>query len=221
MRFHREGHRPLIFTAIIMLLALAAVQNLLPQATGWLLLLLVPVYALLLNFFRDPERPVIQPDDRIVYAPADGKVLVLEETTENEYFKDRRIQVSIFMSPLDVHVNRYPIGGKVEYAKYHPGKYLLAWNPKSSQENERTSVVLGNRYGTLLMRQIAGFLARRIVCYSETGDSARQGDDMGFIKLGSRVDLFLPLDATINVSLQQVVRGNQTIIAHLPEAAPA
>lgn len=221
MRFHREGHRPLIFTAIIMLLALAAVQNLLPQATGWLLLLLLPVYALLLNFFRDPERPVMQPDDRIVYAPADGKVLVLEETTETEYFKDRRIQVSIFMSPLDVHVNRYPIGGQVEYAKYHPGKYLLAWNPKSSQENERTSVVLGNRFGKLLMRQIAGFLARRIICYSEAGDVASQGEDMGFIKLGSRVDLFLPLDSTIEVSLQQVVRGNQTIIARLPEAPSA
>jgi len=221
MRFHREGHRPLIFTAIIMLLALAAVQNLLPQATAWLLLLLLPVYGLLLNFFRDPERPILQPDDRIIYAPADGKVLVLEETTEEEYFKERRIQVSIFMSPLDVHVNRYPVGGQVEYAKYHPGKYLLAWNPKSSQENERTSVVLGNRYGKLLMRQIAGFLARRIVCYSEAGDTARQGEDMGFIKLGSRVDLFLPLDATIEVSLEQVVRGNQTIIARFPDTPKA
>lgn len=220
MRFHQEGHRPLIFTAIIMLLALAAVQNLLPEATGWLLLLLLPVYALLLNFFRDPERPVLQPDERVVYAPADGKVLVIEETNEEEYFKDRRIQISIFMSPLDVHVNRYPVGGKVEYAKYHPGKYLLAWNPKSSQENERTSVALGNRYGRILMRQIAGFLARRIVCYSEIGDQARQGEDMGFIKLGSRVDLFLPLDASIEVSLGQVVRGNQSIIARLPDAPP-
>lgn len=217
MRYHKEGHRSLIFTAIIFLLALAAIQNAAPGLTLWALLLFGILYGFLLNFFRHPERPVFRQDDQLIYAPADGKVLVIEETVEDEFLEERRIQVSVFMSPLNVHVNRYPTSGTVTYARYHEGKYLLAWNPKSSTENERTTVVIENRYGRVLLRQIAGFLARRIVCYAEKGDAAVQGEEMGFIKLGSRVDLFLPVGSKIEVSLNQVVKGNQTIIARLPD----
>lgn len=219
MRFHKEGHRTLILSAIIILLALAAIQNGLPALTLWAALVFAALYVLLLQFFRHPERPVFRPDDQVVYAPADGKVLVIEETIEDEVLEERRLQISIFMSPLNVHVNRYPIGGTVTYSKYHPGKYLLAWDPKSSTDNERTTVVIENRYGKLLLRQIAGFLARRIVCYPEKGDQVRQGDELGFIKFGSRVDLFLPLKSRIEVTMNQVVKGNQTIIARLPDPA--
>jgi phosphatidylserine decarboxylase len=219
MRYHKEGHNTLILSAVIMLLALAAIQNALPIATPFVLLLFIVLYGLLLNFFRHPERPVFQPNDQLIYAPADGKVVVIEETIENEFLKERRIQVSIFMSPLNVHVNRYPTSGKVVFAKYHPGKYLLAWDPKSSAENERTTVVLENRFGRILLRQIAGFVARRIVCYAEVNDTINQGDELGFIKFGSRVDLFLPLNAHIEVNLEQLVKGNQTVVARL--ASPA
>ena len=148
-----------------------------------------------------------------VVAPADGKVVVIEEVEETEYFKDKRLQVSIFMSPINVHVNRYPINGKVQYAKYHPGKYLVAWHPKSSIENERTTVVVENDKIAVLFRQIAGALARRIVMYSKQNDIAIKGEDFGFIKFGSRVDLFFPLGTKIEVQLNQVVIGNKTIIA--------
>jgi phosphatidylserine decarboxylase len=215
MRFHKEGHSALILTAIIMLLALSAIQNTLPGLTLWALLIFGVIYALLLNFFRHPDRTLFQPHDLRVYAPADGKVVVIEETEETEFLNEKRIQVSIFMSPLNVHVNRYPISGHIAYAQYHPGKFLLAWDPKSSTDNERTTVVIENNITRILMRQIAGFLARRIVCYAEKGDHVRQGDELGFIKLGSRVDLFLPLDARIEVALNQKVTGNRTVIATL------
>ncbi|MCO6486591.1 MAG: phosphatidylserine decarboxylase family protein [Saprospiraceae bacterium] len=217
MRYHKEGHRTLIFTAVVFLLGLSAIQNGLPALTPWALILFAAIFGLLLHFFRHPERPVFRPDDQVVLAPADGKVVVIEETIEQEILRERRIQVSIFMSPLNVHVNRYPVGGKITHAIYHPGKYLLAWNPKSSAENERTTVVIENRFGKLLVRQIAGFLARRIVCYPEQGETVKQGDELGFIKFGSRVDLFLPLDARIEVQLNQVVKGNLTTIARLTE----
>lgn len=219
MRFHREGHRTLIFSAVVFLLALSAIQNGFPAFTKWAFLLFAGIYALLLNFFRHPERPLPAHDDQIIYAPADGKVLVIEETIEDEFLKERRIQVSIFMSPLNVHVNRYPTSGLITYAHYHEGEYLLAWDPKSSSKNERTSVAIQNQYGTILLRQIAGFLARRIVCYPDKGDKVIQGDELGFIKFGSRVDLFLPVNARINVQLNQVVKGNETIIAKLPDPA--
>lgn len=219
MRYHKEGHRPLIFTAIVILLALAAVQNALPVLTLPALVICIGLYAFLLNFFRHPERPIPSMDDGILYAPADGKVLVIEETFEDEILEEQRIQVSIFMSPLNVHVNRYPTSGKITYSKYHPGKFLLAWDPKSSQENERTSVVLENSRGNVLVRQIAGYVARRIVCYADTGDLAVQGEELGFIKFGSRVDLFLPRSARIEVNLNDVVVGNQTIIARFEGAA--
>lgn len=219
MRYHKEGHRPLIFTAIVILLALAAVQNALPVLTLPALVICIGLYAFLLNFFRHPERPIPSMDDGILYAPADGKVLVIEETFEDEILEEQRIQVSIFMSPLNVHVNRYPTSGKITYSKYHPGKFLLAWEPKSSQENERTTVVLENSRGNVLVRQIAGYVARRIVCYADTGDLAVQGEELGFIKFGSRVDLFLPRSARIEVNLNDVVVGNQTIIARFEGAA--
>jgi phosphatidylserine decarboxylase len=155
----------------------------------------------------------VEASENEVVAPADGKVVVIEEVEETEYFKDKRLQVSIFMSPINVHVNRYPINGKVQYAKYHPGKYLVAWHPKSSTENERTTVVVENDKIAVLFRQIAGALARRIVMYSKENDTAKKGEDFGFIKFGSRVDLFFPIGTKINVELDQVVKGNKTVIA--------
>ena len=167
-------------------------------------------------FFRNPSRHIITDDDMII-CPADGRVVVIEEVYEPEYFADKRLQVSVFMSPGNVHVNRTPIAGEVKYAKYHEGKYLVAWHPKSSTENERTSIVLENGSVDVLMRQIAGKVARRIVYNLTEGDSVEQGADFGFIKFGSRVDLFLPLDTKINVHLGQKVKGGITIIGELPQ----
>ena len=170
-------------------------------------------FCLVLWFFRNPDRTLV-PDDNKVFAPADGKIVVIEEVEETEYFHDKRMQVSIFMSPLNVHVNRYPVSGEVTYAKYHPGKYLVAWHPKSSLLNERSTIVIKAPNGQeILVRQIAGAVARRIVTYSKAGEQAIQGADFGFIKFGSRVDIFLPLDAKINVELEQISKGNQTVIA--------
>lgn len=169
---------------------------------------------LVVNFFRNPERIVMNVSDDLVYCPADGKVVVIEKTFESEYFKDERLQVSVFMNPLNVHVNRYPWSGTVSFSRYHPGKFLVAWHPKSSTENERTTVVIKRKDGQeILMRQIAGALAKRICCYSKEGDQAEQGEDMGFIKFGSRVDLYLPLNSEIKVSIDQVVKGNVDVIA--------
>jgi len=174
------------------------------------------LFLTVLQFFRNPPRLVPLEDDSIVYAPADGKVVVIEEAVETEYFKDKRLQVSIFMSPVNVHVNRNPIGGEVKYNAYHPGKYLVAWHPKSSTENERTTVVIDNGKTEILLRQIAGALAKRIKNYLEVGQSVRQGEDFRFIKFGSRVDLFLPLGTKTEVELNQKVKGNKSIIARLP-----
>jgi len=173
------------------------------------------IFFFVLYFFRNPIREILVADDNVVYAPADGRIVVIEEVNENEYFNDRRLQVSIFMSPTNVHVNRNPISGTVNYFKYHPGKYLVAWHPKSSTENERTTVVIGNGEGEILLRQIAGFMAKRIVNYLEIGEEVEQGTDMGFIKFGSRVDLFLPLDAKMEIEIGQRVKGNKTVIARL------
>lgn len=173
------------------------------------------IFLLILQFFRNPDRSILTTEDGIVYAPADGKVVVIEETEELEYFKDRRIQISIFMSPLNVHVNRNPISGVIDYYKYHPGRYLVAWHPKSSTENERTTVVYDTGSTKILLRQIAGAAAKRIISYVDQGQQVIQGQDMGFIKFGSRVDLFLPLDADIRVLPNQKVKGNRSIIARL------
>ena len=212
---HKEGK-----ATILLSLILTGALNL----TTWYLaspLFLVSIIAsivlliIVLQFFRNPTRNLPQENKDLVYAPADGKVVVIEETEENEYFKDKRLQVSIFMSPLNVHVNRNPIEGSVNYVKHHPGKYLVAWNPKSSTENERTTVVLQNNSTEILIRQIAGALARRIVNYLQVGETVKQGSEMGFIKFGSRVDVFFPLGTNIKVKLDDVVKGNETIIAQL------
>ena len=174
------------------------------------------LFLLVLQFFRNPMRELYEVDNKQIIAPADGKVVVIEETYEGEYFKDKRLQVSIFMSPTNVHVNRNPVSGIVNYFKYHPGRYLVAWHPKSSTENERTTVVIDNGQNEILLRQIAGALAKRIVNYLDEGDRVEQGKDMGFIKFGSRVDLYLPLDAEISVEMGQKVKGNRTVIATLP-----
>ena len=216
IRFHKEG-KNIIRITIILLFALNFITQIITEVQ-WIVNLILGVsivlIILILQFFRNPKRPLTI-DDNKVYAPADGKIVVIEEVEETEFFKDKRKQVSIFMSPINVHVNRYPISGTVKYAKYHPGKYLVAWHPKSSTENERTSIVVENKNAAVLFRQIAGALAKRIVMYSKEGYEAIQGEDFGFIKFGSRVDLFLPLDAKIEVSLDQKVKGNQTIIASI------
>jgi phosphatidylserine decarboxylase len=170
------------------------------------------MYVLVVQFFRHPQRHTPE-GDHLVIAPADGKVVVIEEVEETEFFKDKRLQVSIFMSPLNVHVNRYPTWGKVIFEKYHPGKYLVAWHPKSSTENERTTVVVENTYGQVLFRQIAGALARRIVCYAKEGHAARTGAEYGFIKFGSRIDLFFPVGTQINVKLGDKTVGGETVVA--------
>jgi phosphatidylserine decarboxylase len=176
---------------------------------------LLVILVLVLQFFRNPKR-YTRHNDRQVIAPVDGKVVVIEEVEETEYFKEKRLQVSIFMSPINVHVTRYPVSGSVLFSKYHPGKYLVAWHPKASTENERTTVVVENKtYGKVLYRQIAGALARRIVNYAKEGTTVEQGTDAGFIKFGSRVDLFLPLDTNIKVKLNQKVKGGECIVAEL------
>jgi phosphatidylserine decarboxylase len=218
MTIHKEGHSLLIKTMLILgainfalsyFLPCYTVLNIVVQVISGLLFLIV------LQFFRNPVRnTVINP--KHVIAPADGKVVVIEEVVETEYFKGPRRQVSIFMSPINVHVNRNPISGVVKFFKYHPGLFLVAWHPKSSTENERTTVVVENENGVeVLFRQIAGALAKRIVWYVKEGDKVVQGEDFGFIKFGSRVDIFLPLDAKILVNLNDRPIGGETVIAEL------
>jgi phosphatidylserine decarboxylase len=214
--FHKEGFAIIRFT-LTGLIAINATALYFADGFNWVVNLLIfasAVFAILvLQFFRNPKRNTVLNVNHII-APADGKVVVIEEVVEQEFFNDKRIQVSIFMSPLNVHVNRYPITGEVKYAKYHPGKFLVAWHPKSSIENERTTVVVENETtGPILFRQVAGAVARRIVMYSKKGDKATQGADMGFIKFGSRIDIFLPLDAKINANIDDVVKGGETVIA--------
>jgi phosphatidylserine decarboxylase len=216
MLFHREGHKIIFFTMLI----LGIVNFLSYQFIGdnWISKTILSVslvfFILILQFFRNPSRKTIINDSHVI-APADGTVVVIEDVEETEYFKDKRKQVSIFMSPINVHVNRNPISGLVKYAKYHPGKYLVAWHPKSSTENERTTVVIANSKAEVLFRQIAGALAKRIVYYVKEGQQVQQGNEMGFIKFGSRIDLYLPLTAQINVQLQEKTRGGETVIATL------
>lgn len=215
--FHKEGFKIIINTFLICaamaLLAEFQIENYwiqkLVQTASVVLLILV------LQFFRNPKRET-QPNEKHIISPVDGKVVVIEEVYEKEYFKDQRLQVSIFMSPLNVHVTRYAIGGSVVFSKYHPGKYLVAWHPKSSELNERTTVVLENKTaGKILYRQIAGAVARRIVNYAKVGDQVEQGADAGFIKFGSRVDVFLPIGTKINVKIDQKVKGGVDSIALL------
>lgn len=223
IRIHREGRKSLFY----FLIGLTALNLLVHYWSPWawletvILVLSLALYIIILQFFRNPARFTHAEAGQLI-APADGKVVVIEEVEADEYFSDRRMQVSIFMSPFNVHVNRYPIDGQVVYAKYHPGKYLVAWHPKSSTENERTGVVVESpTHGPVLYKQIAGALAKRIVMYAKEGMKAKVGEDSGFIKFGSRVDLLLPLDATIQVKLGQKVRGGETVIAHLQERPKA
>lgn len=216
--FHKEG-KLIIQTTIILALISTNVTYWLLKDYAWLQYIIYAVVVffvyIILQFFRNPKRHTKVSDNHVV-APVDGKVVVIEEVYEPEYFKDKRLQVSIFMSPLNVHVTRYGLSGLVKYSKYHPGKYLVAWHPKASEENERTSIVVENKvFGEVLYRQIAGALAKRIVNYAKEGEQVAQGTDAGFIKFGSRVDLYFPLDTKINVSLNQKVKGAEDIIASL------
>ena len=214
--FHKEGFNIIRNTSITLLSINAIAFYIFDEANLTVKLIAFTsalCIILILQFFRNPKRNTPVNSNHII-APADGKIVVLEETIEHEYFKDKRIQVSIFMSPFNVHVNRYPISGEVKYTKYHPGKFLVAWHPKSSIENERTTVVVeSEKLGAILLRQIAGAVAKRIILYAKKGEHCSQGHDMGFIKFGSRVDLFLPLDAKINIKMNDLVKGGQTIIA--------
>ena len=215
--FHKEGHKIIFTTFIFVVASFLLIDNFIHQI--WLqntiYFLLLGFLILILQFFRNPKRKTVLNDTQVV-SPVDGKVVVIEEVFEKEYFNDKRLQVSVFMSPLNVHVTRYPIGGNVVFSKYHPGKYLVAWHPKASEENERTTVVVENpTYGKVLYRQIAGALAKRIVNYAQINNQAIQGSDSGFIKFGSRVDLFLPLNTNIKVQLNQNVRGGESIIAEI------
>ena len=216
MYFHKEGYKIMaIAFASLCLLNIGFIYLLddFPIIVALLLLLSIVFFVLIVQFFRVPIR-IINTGENLVIAPCDGKVVVIEQVKETEYFNDTRWQISIFMSPLNVHANWFPIGGIVKYAKYHPGKYLVAWHPKSSTENERTTVVVEKNVGTeILFRQIAGAVARRIIYHCKLGDIAKQGSEFGFIKFGSRVDIFLPTTAKINVSINQKTVGQQTVIA--------
>jgi phosphatidylserine decarboxylase len=218
MTIHKEG-RTLLFVLLVVFFAINwAVMYYVPESRVIQNIVLgasIIFYLIILQFFRNPIFTVTK-NEKAVLAPADGKVVVIEETEETEYLKSRRKQISIFMSPINVHVNRMPVGGSVSYFKYHPGKYLVAWHPKSSTENERTTVVAKMKNGTeILFRQIAGALARRIKWYVKEGDSLEQGQEFGFIKFGSRVDIFLPLDAVVKCKIGDVTEGGRTVIAEI------
>lgn len=216
MKIHKEGYRTIIVVAIL----LGAINTsffyylgaIMPIAFWIILFVSIIVFLFIVSFFRSPKRKFTISHPQII-CPADGKVVVIEEIFDTEYFNDKRLQVSIFMSPANVHINRIPMSGDVLYSKYHKGKYLVAWNPKSSTENERHSVVIENEAATILVKQIAGALAKRIVNYLKVGQAVTQGTEMGFIKFGSRVDVLLPVDTTIEVKLNQVVKGGVTVLA--------
>ncbi|MCB6060913.1 phosphatidylserine decarboxylase family protein [Flavobacterium psychrophilum] len=213
--FHKEGSKIILVATFLFVTSIVLAGEFINLSWLKITVQLVALlfYIIILQFFRNPNRNIVPNDSQIV-APVDGKVVVIEEVFEPEYFKDKRLQVSIFMSPINVHVTRYAVSGVVKYSKYHPGKFLVAWHPKASTENERTTVVVENKvFGEILYRQIAGALAKRIVNYAEEGTQVIQGTDAGFIKFGSRVDLFLPLGTKVNVKLNEVAIGNKTIIA--------
>ena len=214
--FHKEGSKIILITLLLVVGIIFLTDAFV--SVNWLRTILylfaLVILVLVLQFFRNPTRVADNSDNHIL-APVDGKVVVIEEVYEPEYFKDKRLMVSIFMSPINVHVTRYALNGIVKYSKYHPGKYLVAWHPKASEENERTTVVIDNPvYGEVMYRQIAGALAKRIVNYAKVGHRVNQGEDAGFIKFGSRVDLYLPLGTNVNVVLNQKARGNKTVIAN-------
>jgi phosphatidylserine decarboxylase len=213
--FHKEGFRIITITffsvVAIVILADHYISSL--WISNGIQIVALLVLILVLQFFRNPKRKALESETQII-APADGKIVIIEEVEEPEYFQDKRLQVSIFMSPLNVHVTRYPATGEIKFSKYHPGKYLVAWHPKSSELNERTTIIIDHStYGPILYRQIAGAVARRIVNYAKVGDKAIQGHDAGFIKFGSRIDLFLPIGTPLRVRLNERVKGGITIIS--------
>ena len=211
--FHKEGLNIILSTFVITAILIIALDCLEVKNALPIKIFLIIMLVLVLQFFRNPKITVNKNENHILSA-VDGKVVIIKEVFESEFFKEKKLQVSIFMSPLNVHVTRYPISGNIIFSKYHPGAYLVAWHPKSSTKNERTTIVLQNKvFGKILYRQIAGALARRIVNYAKVGDLAQQGKDAGFIKFGSRVDLFLPIGTKVNVKLNQKVKGGITVIA--------
>ena len=215
IRFHKEGYTIITIAFILSITGILLAEKFIE--INWLLkavqIFIIIFLIIILQFFRNPKRTTILNENHII-APVDGKVVVIEEVEEPEYFKDKRLQVSIFMSPINVHVTRYAMSGIITYSKYHPGKYLVAWHPKSSTKNERTTVVIANEtIGEILYRQIAGALARRIVNYAKEGDKVVQGTDAGFIKFGSRVDVFLPIGTKVNVNIGDTVKGGIQVIA--------
>ena len=218
MSIHKEGYKILAFGLVLLLIIniiIGIVWTDIELVRWALIICSLMLYVFLLFFFRLPARH-LEADPGLIYAPADGKVVVIEETIEKEYFKDKRLQVSIFMSPFNMHSNRYPISGRVKYTCYHPGQNMVAWHPKSSELNERSTIVVETKDGTeILIRQIAGAVARRIVTYSKENQEVSQGDELGFIKFGSRVDLFLPVGTEVEVPIFQQVKANKTILAKI------
>ena len=213
--FHKEGHTIIVIFLTAVIGDILLLEYFLDDSFLKIFLQLssLTILILILQFFRNPKR-ITKLNQNHIISPVDGKVVNIQKVYEKEYFKDERIIISIFMSPINVHVTRYPISGVIKYSKYHPGKYLVAWHPKSSEKNERTTIVLDNEVvGEILYRQIAGALARRIVNYAEVGENVTQGKDAGFIKFGSRVDLFLPVDSILNIEINQHVRGGEDIIS--------
>ncbi len=213
--FHKEGHQSILITLFVVVALFLGAEYVTSNQIIQYIIYGIALFLLviILQFFRNPKRYTAQNENHII-APVDGKVVVIEEVFEKEYFQDKRLQVSIFMSPINVHVTRYAISGLVKFSKYHPGKFLVAWHPKASEENERTTIVVENKtFGEVLYRQIAGALAKRIVNYAKEGTQVVQGTDAGFIKFGSRVDIFLPLDTKLDIKLNDVVKGGETIVA--------
>lgn len=213
MTINKEGYPTILITIIFVGAVLTLIQLFVPILFYLALIAGIGFIIFIVQFFRHPERVIKEANDQLIYSPADGKVVVMEEVEEKEYLNSRRLMISIFMSPLNVHCNRVPFSGIVKYVKHHPGKYLVAWHPKSSTDNERTTTVLENGKNDILIRQIAGAVARRICTYLEPEQKVQQGQELGFIKFGSRVDIFLPLDAKVKVELGQQVKGNIDVIA--------
>ena len=214
--FHKEGHKIILLFLSITIIDILIVEYFIENSTLKIFIQIISllILILILQFFRNPKRNTVISDNKIL-SPVDGKVVIIKKVFEKEYFKDERLQISVFMSPINVHVTRYPSSGEIVFSKYHPGDYLVAWHPKSSEKNERTTIVLKTKtFGEILYRQVAGALARRIVNYAKVGANAIQGEDAGFIKFGSRVDLFLPLDSKVKVKLNQKVIGGETVISN-------
>ena len=222
MTIHREGYASIVIAAVVLIIINGLIFWFLGDSLLWLCVLLIVIsvifWLFIISFFRIPARQLTIHENQII-SPADGKVVVIEEAVDEEYFKAKRLQISVFMSPANVHVNRNPLSGEVVYNQYHKGKYLVAWNPKSSTENERHSVVIRKGNTEILVKQIAGAVAKRIINYLKVGNNVKQGEEFGFIKFGSRVDLLLPIGTKINVGLNEVVKGGVTVLATIEDGA--